>query len=156
MKEGREKKIASCLMRREKSGLGAELRIGVLGSDVRMVPSYPTAINWLPVQVTVVTEPIIEVLGVGVQVIPSGEVMMPSIPRATSWLPVHVREKIREDVPDVLGVHVRPSGEVRTVPFIPTATNWLPVQTTVLSSVGVPEFQVLWVQVIPSGMCQGI
>ena len=52
------------------------------------------------------------------------------------------------DVPEVLSVHVVPSGDVRMVPDLPTVTKALLAQVTPLRYTHVPE--VLSVQVIPS------
>lgn len=79
---------------------------------------------------------------------PSGEVItVPLKPTATSWVPVHVTERSIWFLPELLGVHVMPSGEVAMES--PTATSWIPVQITVLKDAIVPEFLV--VQVMPSG-----
>ena len=51
-------------------------------------------------------------------------------------------------VPEVLGVHVVPSEEVKTFPALPTATNVLFPYATPLRLLVVPE--VLSVQVVPS------
>jgi hypothetical protein len=53
------------------------------------------------------------------------------------------------EAPEVLAVHVVPSGEVTIVPASPTATNWVPDQITPFSELVVAEVRV--VQVIPSG-----
>ena len=53
------------------------------------------------------------------------------------------------DVPEVLEVHVVPSGDVRMVPDLPTVTKVPFPEVTPLRYIHVPE--VLSVQVIPSG-----
>ena len=55
----------------------------------------------------------------------------------------------RFDVPEVLEVHVVPSGEVRMVPEEPTDTNVLFPYVTLKRGNDVPE--VLSVHVVPSG-----
>lgn len=71
------------------------------------------------------------------------------LPTATNWLPVHVTEIRFPVIPEVRGVHVTPSCEVRMVPSLPTAMSWLPVQVTNSKTAVEPEDRDA--QVMPSG-----